>query len=128
MATQEAPIRRSSQKAAPIIAVPARTQIQIIENPIVAQDPHLGRAVEEEIHQVLASQDLGPVEVRFRVCRDEPEGMKFICKVENPLAVPGEGRAPAWRWWSPLLETAEEFRQALEEGLEVRQQRLASSF
>jgi hypothetical protein len=128
MATQEAPIRRSTQKVAPIVVVPDRTEIQIIENPIVAQDPHLGRAVEEEVRQVLATQDLGPVEVRFRVCRDEPEGMRFICKVENPLAVPAEGRAPAWRWWSPLLQTAEEFRQALEEGLEVRQQRLASSF
>src|SRR5688500_1242930 len=128
MATQEAPIRRNAHKMTPgVLPTPPRTEIQIVENPIVAQDPQLGRAVEEEVREVLSSQDLGHLEVRFRVCRDEPEGMKFICKVENPLTVPGDGRPLAWRWWSPLLETAQDFRKALEEALEVRQQRLSSS-
>lgn len=127
MATQESLIRRRTHKVAPIVAAPSHTEIQIIENPIVAQNPELGRAVEDEVRQVLSNRDLGPLEVRFGVCPDEPECMKFICKVENPITVPDEGRAPAWRWWSPLLETAEDFRQALEEALEVRQQRLASS-
>ena len=85
----------------------------------------LGAEVEEEVQRALRDENLGPVQVRFRVCRDESDGLKFICKVENPPRVDGDGTAPPWRWWSPLLETAEEFRDSLDEGLNIRRQRLA---
>lgn len=99
------------------------SRVEIVENPIIGQDPTLGVEVEEEIHRALRDQDLGPVQVRFRVCQDEPEGLRFICKVENPPRVDGDGLP--WRWWSPLLETAQELRESLEEGLKVRRHRLA---
>jgi hypothetical protein len=101
------------------------SRVEIVENPIKGQNPGLGAEVEEEVHRALGGEDLGPVQVRFRVCRDEADGLKFICKVENPPRVDGDGEAPPWRWWSPLLETAQEFRQSLEEGLRVRRHRLA---
>ena len=103
----------------------ASSQVEIVENPILGQDPRLAAEVEEEVRQALRDEDLGVVQVRFRVCQDEPEGLRFICKVENPPRVDGDGGAPPWRWWSPLLETASQFRDSLEEGLKVRRLRLA---
>jgi len=109
------------------IPEPARrsSQVEIVENPIGGQNAELAAAVEDEVHRALRDEDLGSVQVRFRVCRDEVDGLKFICKVENPPRVDGDGAAPPWRWWSPLLETAQDFRESLEEGLKVRRQRLA---
>ena len=103
----------------------ASSRVEIVENPIAGQDPRLAAEVEDEVHRALRDEDLGSVQVRFRVCRDEVDGLKFICKVENPPRVDGDGAAPPWRWWSPLLETAPEFRESLEEGLRVRRHRLA---
>ncbi len=104
---------------------PDTVQIDIVENPIVHHDPALGAQVAEELRQALAGEDLGEVQVRFRVCRDDADAMKFICKVENPPRVDDEAATPPWRWWSPLLETAEELRQALDEGLRMRRHRLS---
>jgi hypothetical protein len=59
------------------------------------------------------------------VCQEEAEGLRFICKVENPPRVDGDGGAPPWRWWSPLLETSGQFRESLEEGLKIRRHRLS---
>ena len=101
------------------------SRVEIVENPIVGQDPTLGAEVEEQVRRALLHEDLGPVQVRFRVCREEAEGLRFICKVENPPRVDGDGGAPPWRWWSPLLETPAQFRESLEEGLKIRRQRLA---
>jgi hypothetical protein len=101
------------------------SRIEIIENPLGVQNPRLASELEDEVQSALRDENLGPVQVRFRVCRDESDGLKFICKVENPPRVDDDGTAPPWRWWSPLLETAEEFRESLEEGLEIRRQRLA---
>jgi hypothetical protein len=101
------------------------SQVEILENPIAGQNPRLGAEVEDEVQRALRDEDLGPVQVRFRICRDESDGLKFICKVENPPRVDGDGAAPSWRWWSPLLETAEEFRESLDEGLQIRRQRLS---
>jgi hypothetical protein len=126
MATQDASSRaRRYVPPAPPAAV--RAEIQVLENPILQQSPVLGRAVEDEIRRALQSEPLGTLQVRFRVCRDEDEGMQFICKVENPPSVDAVDGSPGWRWWSPLLASAEDLRDALAEGLQVRQQRLASS-
>ena len=108
---------------------PGRTAggaVSIVENPLVAQNPALARAIEEEARGILGSQDLGRLEVRFRVCRDEAEGLRFICKVEGPAPADLHQDAVQWRWWSPLMETAQDFRAALLDALELRRQRLAS--
>ena len=104
---------------------PLASRVEIVENPIVGQNPRLGAEVEEQVRQALRDEDLGSVQVRFRVCQDDSEGLRFICKVENPPRVDDGGGAPPWRWWSPLLETAQQFRESLEEGLKVRRSRLA---
>jgi hypothetical protein len=101
------------------------SRVEIVENPIAGQNPRLGAEVEEQVQQALRDEELGPVQVRFRVCQDESDGLRFICKVENPPRVDDGGGAPPWRWWSPLLETAQQFRESLEEGLKVRRSRLA---
>ena len=98
-------------------------RIEILENPIHRHDPELGAAVETELRRILAGDNVGQVHVRFRVCRDESDSFRFICKVENPPRVDTEVMMP-WRWWSPLLETAEDFAAALEDGLRVRRARL----
>jgi len=102
-----------------------RDRIDILANPLGSEDPNLARAVEAAVRRLLNDEDVGPVEVRFRVCRDETDGVQFICKVENPPSDGDDGRAQ-WRWWSPLMKTAEDFRDALEQGLRVRRERLAN--
>lgn len=105
-----------------------RTEIRILDNPLAAQDPSLARDVEAILQDVLASEDVGVLEVRFRVCRELTEGLRFICKVENP-PVPDLGlqrQCAPWRWWSPLMETAQDFRAALQDGVQVRRERVAA--
>lgn len=104
----------------------ALSTVSVIENPLAAQNPALGKAVEEEARGVLGSQTLGRLEVRFRVCRDEAEGLKFICKVESPAPADLHEDGSQWRWWSPLMETAADFRAALLDAVEIRRQRLAA--
>jgi len=103
-----------------------RDRIDILPNPLAAEAPSLARTVEQELIRLLKDEDVGPVAVCFRVCRDEPAGLKFICKVENP-PFDGEGGRVQWRWWSPLMETAQDFRSAFQEGLRVRRERLMGS-
>ena len=101
-----------------------RDRIDIVANPLGSEDPGLARALEADVRRLLGGEEVGPVAVLFRVCLDEANGLRFICKVENPPSDGEEGRAQ-WRWWSPLMKTAEDFRSALEEGLRVRRERLA---
>jgi hypothetical protein len=102
-----------------------RERIDIVANPLGSEDPQLARAVEAAIRRLLKDEDVGPVEVRFRVCRDESDRLQFVCKVENP-PFDGEDRRAQWRWWSPLMKTAEDFRSAFEDGLRLRRERLAN--
>jgi hypothetical protein len=122
--TQNAGRSRARLAALPVSGSQA-SRVEIVENPIAGQDPALAAEVEAQVRHALREEDLGPVQVRFRVCREEAEGLRFICKVENPPRVDGDGGAPPWRWWSPLLETPAQFRESLEEGLKIRRQRLA---
>jgi hypothetical protein len=125
LATQMTGRTRSKLSAIPGVAFPSR--VDILENPLASHRPALAAEVEEEVVRALRDEDLGSVQVRFRVCQDDSEGLRFICKVENPPRVDGDGAAPSWRWWSPLLETAEQFRDSLDEGLKVRRLRLEAS-
>ena len=122
--TQNAGRSRARLAALPVSGSQA-SRVEIVENPIAGQDPALAAEVEAQVRHALGEEDLGPVQVRFRVCREEAEGLRFICKVENPPRVDGDGGAPPWRWWSPLLETATQFRESLDEGLKVRRHRLS---
>ena len=124
MATQPTTSRARLSVAMPRAAREERSRIEILENPLHRHDPALGAAVEEELRRILDGESLGDLNVRFRVCRDDADNFRFICKVENPPRVDTEVMMP-WRWWSPLLETAEEFAAALEDGLRIRNARLS---
>jgi hypothetical protein len=102
-----------------------RDRVEILSNPLRSENPTLARALEEALRRLLKDENVGPVEVHFRVCRDDIDGVQFICKVENPPSDGEDGRAQ-WRWWSPLMKTAEDFRSAFEGGLRLRHERLAS--
>lgn len=104
----------------------ARSAISIVENPLVTQNPALAREIELEARGILGAHDLGRLEVRFRVCRDQAAGLKFICKVESPAPADLQQEATQWRWWSPLMESAQDFREALLDAIEIRRQRLTA--
>jgi len=97
-----------------------RGKVHVLENGVAVYDPVLGSVVEGQVLDLLAREDMGRVGVRFRLCKDERDDLKFICQVDYPGDVEQKG---GWRWWSPLLSTAVELRLALEEGLELRRQR-----
>jgi hypothetical protein len=103
---------------------PRRTAIHVLDNPLASQDPSLARAVEATLHDVLDAEDLGVLEVRFRVCREADEGLRFICKVENPpvAEIVERPRLPL-RWWSPLMDSVQDLRSALQDALQVRRER-----
>ena len=126
LATQQTGRGRPRMSAVTTYAAREHTgsNVELVENPIHRHDPELGAAVEEHLHRILRDEKLGSVNVRFRVCRDDGDGFQFICKVENPPRVDTDAMVP-WRWWSPLLGTAEEFADALEDGLRVRRARLS---
>ena len=100
-----------------------QSDIQVLANPLPQQDAALARAVEETLFELLGPEALGRLEVRFRVCRELSEGLRFICKIENPPVSGLEPYRMPWRWWSPLMETAQDFRTALLEALIVRRAR-----
>lgn len=99
------------------------SRIEVVENPIHRVDGALAGEVEHRLRALLAGETLGSVTVRFRVCRDDDDGFRFICKIENPPRVDTDVLVP-WRWWSPLMASAEDFSAALEEGLRVRRARM----
>ena len=115
-------------EARPVPRHKARTLINVLDNPLKAQDPALGRAVEGILRDVLEGEDLGTVDVRFRVCQEPEDGLRFICKVENPPVADDipQRRVPV-RWWSPLMETAQDFRSALLDAIHVRRERMLAS-
>ena len=82
-----------------------RHRIEILDNPIAAEQPALARSLEAELRRLLKDADVGTVEVRFRVCRDGTAGeaVRFICKASlrrrgrpRPVAlvVPDDGDRP----------------------------------
>jgi hypothetical protein len=123
--TDMATATRTSTRTAPPKGAP--TVVQVLSNPLATQDPALARAVESTLQELLAAEALGALEVRFKVCPDTEEGVRFICKVENPPAHDMDSEARTqWRWWSPLMETLQDFRVALQEAVQVRRQRLGT--
>ena len=129
LATQ--PTARNRPRPSPVMnTTRARSEeacrIEIVENPLQHHDPQLAATLEEQLRRILRDESLGSVAVRFRVCRDDDGSFQFICKVENPPCVDTDVMMP-WRWWSPLLATADEFTAALEDGLRLRRARLSAA-
>jgi hypothetical protein len=88
------------------------------ENPIRAFNPTLGDAFEESVWQLLRHEDMKPVQVRFGIWREGPDGMKFVCKVEYV----SDRRVP-WSWWSSLVRNPQDLANELMRALAGRRKR-----
>jgi hypothetical protein len=95
--------------------------IQFRENPIWAVDPVLAEAFERAVWTELRREDMRPINVRFGVWREGPDGMKFVCKVEYPSA-----NDHPWSWWSSLVRNPSDLQHELQKALLARRKRCAA--
>jgi hypothetical protein len=95
--------------------------IQFRENPIWSVDPVLAESFESAAWTELRHEEMTPVQVRFGVWREGPDGMKFVCKVEYSSATDRP-----WSWWSSLLRTPDDLRYELQKALVTRRKRRAA--
>lgn len=92
--------------------------VQFKENPIQKVSPVLGEAFEETVWNLLRHEDMNPIQVRFGVWREGPDGMKFVCKVEY-----ASNRRVPWSWWSGLVRTPQDLANELTRALSGRRKR-----
>jgi hypothetical protein len=92
--------------------------VQFKENPIQKVSPPLGEAFEETVWNILRHEDMNPIQVRFGVWREGPDGMKFVCKVEY-----ASNRRVPWSWWSGLVRTPQDLANELARALSARRKR-----
>ncbi|PYQ44666.1 MAG: hypothetical protein DMF77_06645 [Acidobacteria bacterium] len=95
--------------------------IQFRENPIWAVDARLAEAFEKAVWNELRHEEMKPVQVRFGVWREGPDGMKFVCKVEYATA-----SDRPWTWWSSLVRTPDDLQHELQKALVARRKRRAA--
>jgi hypothetical protein len=88
------------------------------DNPIRNVNPRLGDAFEEAVWGLLRNEDMKPVQVRFGIWREGPDGMKFVCKVEYA----SDRRVP-WSWWSSLVRSPSDLASELQRALAGRRKR-----
>jgi len=92
--------------------------VQFKDNPIRTHSAKLGEAFEEAVWGLLRHEDMKPVQVRFGVWREGPDGMKFVCKVEYA----SDRRVP-WSWWSSLVRNPQDLANELTRALASRRKR-----
>jgi hypothetical protein len=92
--------------------------VQFKDNPIRNVSPALGEAYEETVWNLLRNEDMSPLQVRFGVWREGPDGMKFVCKVEYSHI-----RRVPWTWWSGLVRTPQVLATELQRALLLRRKR-----
>jgi hypothetical protein len=88
------------------------------DNPIRNLNAKLGDAFEEAVWDLLRHEDMKPVQVRFGVWREGPDGMRFVCKVEYV----SDRRVP-WSWWSSLVRNPQDLGIELTRALASRRKR-----
>ena len=92
--------------------------VQFKDNPIRNHSAKLGEAFEEAVWGLLRHEDMKPVQVRFGVWREGPDGMKFVCKVEYA----SDRRVP-WSWWSSLVRNPQDLANELTRALASHRKR-----
>ena len=92
--------------------------VQFKDNPIRNHSARLGEAFEEAVWGLLRHEDMKPVQVRFGVWREGPDGMKFVCKVEYA----SDRRVP-WSWWSSLVRNPQDLANELTRALASHRKR-----
>jgi hypothetical protein len=95
--------------------------IQFRENPVWSVDPVLAEAFEKAVWTELRYEEMKPLQVRFGVWREGPDGIKFVCKVEYASA-----SDRPWSWWSSLVRTPDDLQHELQKALVVRRKRKAA--
>jgi hypothetical protein len=95
--------------------------IQFRENPIWSVDATLAESFERAVWIELRHEEMKPVQVRFGIWREGPDGMKFVCKVEYASA-----SDRPWTWWSALVRTPDDLRHELQKALVNRRKRRAA--
>jgi len=95
--------------------------IQFRENPIWSVDPALAESFEKAVWTELRREEMKPIQIRFGVWREGPDGMKFVCKVEYASA-----SDRPWTWWSSLVRTPDDLRHELQKALVNRRKRRAA--
>ena len=96
--------------------------VQFKENPIQKVSASLGEAFEETVWNLLRHEDMNPIQVRFGVWREGPDGMKFVCKVEY-----ASNRRVPWSWWSGLVRNPQDLANELTRALAARRKRHVAS-
>ena len=92
--------------------------VQFKDNPIRNHNPKLGEAFEETVWNLLRNEEMKPVQVRFGVWREGPDGMRFVCKIEYA----SDRRVP-WSWWSSLVRNPQDLSLELTRALANRRKR-----
>src|SRR5207249_9991 len=95
--------------------------IQFRENPVWSVDPVLAEAFEKAVWTELRHEEMKPLQVRFGVWREGPDGTKFVCKVEYASA-----SDRPWSWWSSLVRTPDDLQHELQKALVARRKRRAA--
>ena len=95
--------------------------IRFRENPIRSLDPSLAEAFEKAVWTELRREEMRPLQVRFGVWREGPDGVKFVCKVEFVSATDHP-----WSWWSSLVRTPSDLQYELQKALVARRKRCAA--
>jgi len=95
--------------------------IQFRENPVWTVDPVLAEAFEKAVWIEMRHEEMQPIQVRFGVWREGPDGMKFVCKVEYASA-----SDRPWTWWSSLVRSPDDLRYELQKALVARRKRRAA--
>ena len=90
-----------------------------VHNPIGRMDAGLARQFESAVVTALGEERAEELVIRFGVWHGEEDGPRFHCKIE---AAPQArlGAPPAWRWWSPLVQTPAELASHVREAMRGR--------
>jgi hypothetical protein len=95
--------------------------IQFRDNPIRALDSVLADGFEKAVWNELRREDMRPLQVRFGVWHEGPDGIKFVCKVEYMSATDHP-----WTWWSSLVRNPSDLQHELQKALLARHKRCAA--
>ena len=85
-------------------------------------DAALAESFERAVWTELRHEEMKPVQVRFGIWREGPDGMKFVCKVEH-----ASNRRVPWSWWSGLVRTPQDLANELSRALAARRKRHVAS-
>jgi hypothetical protein len=101
------------------MAATARVRTAVtISRPPQSTSREMNLSLEEAVRAGLRGTS-EPLDVQFGTWLADDGHVQFVCRVEAPPADPFAGETQ-WRWWSPLVDDANELREALEAAVASR--------